>query len=137
MEKFKHVTKEEFDDYLANYPRDLETRILAGSGLPIKCHCDFSDDREWPQGVVAKVRTDDDEVDEYFVLINETTLIYSIDDAEEYGETRNPQDVIQGLGIKYYAAWIQTQDDEIKINGVDPDTVPDPLPAFLRAVEAD
>ena len=67
--------------------------------------------------------------------MNKTILIYSIEVAEHHGENRDPRKVIEELGIKYYATWLQTQDDEIKINGVDPDTVPDPLPPYLTIVE--
>ena len=64
--------------------------------------------------------------------MSKTTLIYSLNDAFDHDQNGKPLEVIEALGIKYYAAWVQTQDDEIKINGVDPDTIPDPLPPFLR-----
>ena len=134
MEKFKQVTEAEFDDYLANYPRDLETRVVGGT---IKCHCDFSGGKELPQGIVAKVLTDGDEVDEYFVSVNKTTLIYSLDDAESYfGQIRTPREVIDELGITCAdTAWRDPQDREIRINGVDPDTLPPQLPPYLRVEE--
>ncbi len=64
MEKFKQVTKVEFDKYLANYPRQLDPRVIGS----ITCYCDFTGGNEWPESVVAKIQTDGDEVDEYFVL---------------------------------------------------------------------
>ena len=69
--------------------------------------------------------------------MNKTTLIYSMDAAESYhGGFRNPREVINDLGITCAdTAWENIQDRVIEINGVDPDTVPDPLPPFLRVDE--
>ena len=65
--------------------------------------------------------------------MKKTTLIYSNDVAEKHGEDRDPREVIKELGIiSADDAWFQTKHNGIKLYGVDPDTVPDPLPPFLR-----
>ncbi|WGH28563.1 hypothetical protein 13VV501A_gene0067 [Vibrio phage 13VV501A] len=49
------VTKEEFDDFIKNYPNDLITDVSHICEPPVKTYNDFSGGKKWPESVVASV----------------------------------------------------------------------------------
>lgn len=55
MNNFKKVTKEEFDEFIKNYPRQLEKDVSGICEPPLLTYNDFSNGQVWPESVVAKV----------------------------------------------------------------------------------
>lgn len=51
---FKEVTKEEFDEFVANYPRHLEANSFAAYTPPLLTYNDFYLADRWPYSVVAR-----------------------------------------------------------------------------------
>ena len=53
--EFKKVTKEEFDEFVKNYPNDLDWDVCGISEPPLGSYNDFSDGKTWPDSMVTKV----------------------------------------------------------------------------------
>jgi hypothetical protein len=51
----KEVSKAEFDDFIKNYPSQLEKNVITFCEPPALTYNDFSDGKEWPKSIVAKV----------------------------------------------------------------------------------
>ena len=72
--KFKQVSKKEFDDFVKNYPVELQWNVSAIYAPPLGSHNDFSQGKIWPDSMVTKVHLYDtsDYYDgkspEYFIL---------------------------------------------------------------------
>ena len=78
--KLKQVTKEEFIDFIKNYPKKLETDIYAISELPLITYNDFSIADKWPDSVVASTFAYGNNPDDYY-YVPENERVYKI--AEE------------------------------------------------------
>ena len=74
MGSFVQVTKEEFGEFVKNYPIKLEWNVTAICDPPMGSYNDFSDGKVWPESVVAKVHLYDDDPHwrgskpEYYIL---------------------------------------------------------------------
>lgn len=55
MSDFKLVTKEEFDEFVKNYPNKLEWNVTGICEPPMGNHNDFTNGKVWPQSMVTKV----------------------------------------------------------------------------------
>lgn len=62
----KNVTKEEFMEFIKNYPRKLERDICGISGPPAVSYNDFELANRWPYSIVASAFLYDDNPDDYF-----------------------------------------------------------------------
>lgn len=49
------VSKEEFDEYISNYPNKLEIDVTGICEPPLKTYNDFTNNKAWPESVVASV----------------------------------------------------------------------------------
>jgi len=48
------ATKEEYDSFIMNYPNKLERSVLTFCEPPVVQFNDFSNDKIWPESVVAQ-----------------------------------------------------------------------------------
>ena len=55
MSNFKQVSKEEFKQFIENYPNKLEWDVAGMCEPPYGSYNDFSDGKVWPESVVASV----------------------------------------------------------------------------------
>lgn len=62
----KKVTKEEFMEFIKNYPRKLERDVCGISDPPAVSYNDFELANRWPYSVVASTFLYDDNPDSYF-----------------------------------------------------------------------
>ena len=62
----KRVTREEFDEFLKNYPRSLVRDVCGISGPPSVTYNDFELADRWPYSVVARTWLYSDEPGDYF-----------------------------------------------------------------------
>lgn len=73
MKKFKEVKKEEFDNFVKNYPRPLDWNVTGICEPPLGSYNDLSLGK-WPDTMVAKVKIMDGSeyygfrTSEYFIL---------------------------------------------------------------------
>ncbi len=56
MSKFKQVSKEEFEEYIKQYPNPLEKNVCAIPEPPLLTYNDFKLAEKWPESVVARVK---------------------------------------------------------------------------------
>lgn len=52
-EEFKKVTKEEFDNFLKNYPNKLEKYVSFMFEPPLMTYNDYIKNKKWPDSVIA------------------------------------------------------------------------------------
>jgi len=52
---FKTCTEEELREFIAAYPRPLETDVAHMYDPPLQTYNDFSDGKVWPESIVAQV----------------------------------------------------------------------------------
>ena len=62
----KEVTKTEFEEFIANYPRKLVKDVCGISDPPAVSYNDFELANRWPWGVVARTWLYDDNPNGYF-----------------------------------------------------------------------
>lgn len=62
----KNVTKEEFKEFIKNYPRKLEKDVCGISDPPAVSYNDFELANRWPYSIVASTFLYDDNPDDYF-----------------------------------------------------------------------
>lgn len=62
----KKVTREEFDDFLKNYPRSLKRNVCGISDPPSVTYNDFELANCWPYSVVARTWAYSDKPGDYF-----------------------------------------------------------------------
>ena len=56
MKEFREVSKEEFDEFVKNYPNKLEWNVTTICEPPLGNHNDFMDGKVWPESMVTKVK---------------------------------------------------------------------------------
>mgnify|MGYP007092383460 CR=1 FL=1 len=62
----KNVTKEEFKEFIKNYPRKLEKDVCGISDPPAVSYNDFELANRWPYSIVASTFLYDENPDDYF-----------------------------------------------------------------------
>ena len=62
----KRVTKEEFNEFIKNYPRKLERDVCGISGPPAVSYNDFELANRWPYSIVASTFLYDDDPNGWF-----------------------------------------------------------------------
>ena len=62
----KNVTKEEFMEFIKNYPRKLKRDVCGISDPPAVSYNDFELANRWPYSIVASTFLYDDNPDDYF-----------------------------------------------------------------------
>lgn len=55
VQKFKQVSKQEFDEFVKNYPNKLDWDVTGIYDPPLGSHNDFSNGKVWPESMVTKV----------------------------------------------------------------------------------
>lgn len=55
VDKYKQVTKDEFQEFVAGYPVKLEYDVTGISDPPYGTWNDFTGGKVWPESIVAKV----------------------------------------------------------------------------------
>ncbi len=73
--KFKRVQKDEFNEFIKKYPRELVRDVYAVCEPPIVTYNDFERSDHWPDSVVAKTYLYDDYPGGYY---------YEPEDQREY-----------------------------------------------------
>lgn len=64
--KEKNVTKEEFEEFIKNYPRKLERDVCGISDPPNITYNDFELANRWPYSVVARTFMYSDDKEDYY-----------------------------------------------------------------------
>ena len=67
MSDFKKVSKEEYTTFVEEYPNPLHYDVATISEPPQGSYNDFSDDKMWPESMVAKVTLWDDQPRSYYI----------------------------------------------------------------------
>ena len=56
MSKFRRVSKEEFNQFVEDYPNKLDWDVCGISEPPTGSHNDFTGGKIWPESVVTRVK---------------------------------------------------------------------------------
>jgi hypothetical protein len=84
----KKVTKQEFQDFLNNYPRKLTKHYCGISDPPSISYNDFKLSDCWPDSVVANTWEYSDKPGDYYYEPEEKRRYYIVENYEELFESR-------------------------------------------------
>lgn len=79
----KNVTKEEFEEFIKNYPRKLECDCCGISEPPAISYNDFELANRWPYSIVANTWAYDDNPDNYYYEPEEKRRYYIVENYQE------------------------------------------------------
>lgn len=79
----KQVSKDEFERYLANYPRKLERDVCGIGDPPSISYNDFELANRWPYSVVAYTHVYDDNLGHYYYAPEEERVYTIVENYEE------------------------------------------------------
>ena len=84
----KKVTKEEFNEFLDNYPRKLKCDVCGISEPPLVTYNDFELADRWPYSVIASTCVYSDDPNDYFYEPEEKRDYYIVENYEEVFNSR-------------------------------------------------
>lgn len=77
------VSKDRFEQFIKNYPRELAVDVCGISEPPVITYNDFSDNRKWPDSIVARTWAYDDDPKGYYYEPPEERVYQILDEVEE------------------------------------------------------
>ena len=86
--KEKRVSKQEFIEFLNNYPRKLERDVYGVCDPPAISYNDFELANRWPYSVVASTFAYDDNPDGYYYEPDEERIYRVVENFEELFESK-------------------------------------------------
>lgn len=86
---FREVNKDEFDAFIAAYPRKLVRDVAGMYEPPILTYNDFDVAPKWPESVVAKVSLNEDSYPNADGSKNPNTFYIKEDDTSALGQQRS------------------------------------------------
>lgn len=108
----KEVSKQEFIDFLNNYPRPLARDCCGISEPPAISYNDFELADRWPYSVVANTWLYDDNPDEYYYTPEEDRSYYIMTNYEEVFNSRTGNKTVTGK--EHEAAEVSFRVDPVK-----------------------
>lgn len=85
---FKQVSKEEFDNFIKNYPRKLDCDVCGIGDPPAISYNDFELANRWPYSIVAKTMGYSDDPNDYWYEAPENRYYNILINYEELFEAR-------------------------------------------------
>lgn len=85
---FKQVSKEEFDNFIKNYPRKLDCDVCACCDPPAISYNDFELANRWPYSIVASTMGYSDDPDDYWYEVPENRRYRILINYKELFEAR-------------------------------------------------